>query len=64
MHADLSRDTFRPDRHYSAVLAQQGRVQLDADTNEQAAIQLHRARTTAADLIGRHGGRAARPASR
>ncbi|MCX4677161.1 DUF6519 domain-containing protein [Streptomyces sp. NBC_01433] len=56
MHADLSRDTFRPDRHYSAVLAQQGRVQLDADTNEQAAIQLHRARTTAADLIGRHGG--------
>ncbi|MFD4690355.1 DUF6519 domain-containing protein [Streptomyces sp. NPDC058463] len=56
MHADLSRDTFRPDRHYAAVLAQQGRVQLDADANEQAAIQLHRARTTAADLIGRHGG--------
>ncbi|GAA2926929.1 DUF6519 domain-containing protein [Kitasatospora cinereorecta] len=56
MHADLSRDTFRPDRHYAAVLAQQGRVQLDADANEQAAIQLHRARTTAADLIGQHGG--------
>ncbi|MFD4032539.1 DUF6519 domain-containing protein [Streptomyces sp. NPDC058637] len=56
MHADLSRDTFRPDRHYAAVLAQQGRVQLDADANEQAAIQLHRARTTTADLIGRHGG--------
>lgn len=56
MHADLSRDTFRPDRHYAAVLAQQGRVQLDADANEQAAIQLHRARTTTADLIGQHGG--------
>lgn len=56
MHADLSRDTFRPDRHYAAVLTQQGRVQLDADANEQAAIQLHRAWTTAADLIGQHGG--------
>ncbi|MER5556028.1 DUF6519 domain-containing protein [Streptomyces sp. NPDC002793] len=56
MHADLSRDTFRPDRRYAAVLTQQGRVQLDADANEQAAIQLHLARTTAADLIGQHGG--------
>ncbi|MEV0172044.1 DUF6519 domain-containing protein [Streptomyces sp. NPDC050803] len=56
MHADLSRLTFRPERHYSAVIAQQGRVQLDADANEQTAIQLHQARTIAADLIGRHGG--------
>lgn len=56
MHADFSRNTFRPTRHYSAVLSQQGRVQLDADANEQAAIQLHLARTTAADLIGRYGG--------
>ncbi|NUK00859.1 hypothetical protein HRW18_05045 [Streptomyces lunaelactis] len=56
MHADISRITFRPDRHYSAVIAQQGRVQLDADANEQAAIQLLQARTTAADLIGQHGG--------
>ncbi|MEU2130719.1 DUF6519 domain-containing protein [Streptomyces sp. NPDC018352] len=56
MHADLSRSTFRPARHYSAVIVQQGRVQLDADANEQAAIQLHQARTTAVDLIGRHGG--------
>jgi hypothetical protein len=56
MHADLSRLTFRPERHYSAVIAQQGRVQLDADTNEQTAIQLYQARTLAADLIGQHGG--------
>ncbi|WP_231904883.1 DUF6519 domain-containing protein [Streptantibioticus cattleyicolor] len=28
----------------------------DADANERAAIELHRARTLAADLIGRHGG--------
>ncbi|MFF9479736.1 DUF6519 domain-containing protein [Streptomyces sp. NPDC014733] len=56
MHADLSRLTHRPERHYSAVVAQQGRVQLDADANEQTAIQLFRSRTLAADLIGRHGG--------
>ncbi|PGH47012.1 DUF6519 domain-containing protein [Streptomyces sp. Ru87] len=56
MHADLSRFTFRPERHYSAVITQQGRVQLDADFNEQAAIQLHQARTIATDLIGPHGG--------
>ncbi|NWF25879.1 hypothetical protein HW130_06300 [Streptomyces sp. PKU-EA00015] len=56
MHADISRVTFRPERHYSAVIAQQGRVQLDADSNEQTAIQLHRARTVARDLIGQHGG--------
>lgn len=56
MHADLSRLTHRPERHYSAVVAQQGRVQLDADANEQTAIQLFQARTLAADLIGQHGG--------
>ncbi|MGW8952484.1 DUF6519 domain-containing protein [Streptomyces sp. NPDC055709] len=56
MHADISRSTFRPDRHYAAVIAQQGRVQLDADANEQTAIQLARARAVAADLIGQHGG--------
>ncbi|MFE0044613.1 DUF6519 domain-containing protein [Streptomyces albireticuli] len=56
MHADLSRLTFRPAKHYSGVLAQQGRVQLDADANEQSAITRHQARTLAADLIGQHGG--------
>ncbi|MET8699658.1 DUF6519 domain-containing protein [Kitasatospora sp. NPDC004723] len=59
MHADFSRLTFRPGRHYSAVLTQQGRVQLDADANEQAAIERYQLRTLAADLIGRHGGPAA-----
>lgn len=56
MQADFSRSTFRPGLGYSAVVSQQGRVQLDADANEQAAIQLHLARVTAADVIGRHGG--------
>ena len=56
MHADLSRWIFRPERHYSRVVAQQGRVSLDADANAQASILLHYLRTLAADLIGPSGG--------
>ncbi|KWX02075.1 hypothetical protein LI90_3114 [Carbonactinospora thermoautotrophica] len=56
MHGDFSRLTFRPDKRYSAVLAQQGRVQLDADANEQVAIQLYRQRRFTVDLIGPHAG--------
>ena len=36
MKADLTRNTFHPFRHFTQVLMQQGRVQLDADWNEQA----------------------------
>ncbi len=56
MKGDFSRFTFDPSRHYSRVLMQQGRVQLDADWNEQADIHLHRARLLTADLIGPYGG--------
>jgi hypothetical protein len=56
MRGDFSRLTFRPEKRYSAVLAQQGRVQLDADGNEQAAIQEYLRRAFAADLIGPHAG--------
>jgi len=35
---------------------QQGRVQLDADWNEQTSILLHYLQNLAADLIGPHGG--------
>lgn len=56
MHGDFSRTTFDPSNHFSSVLVQQGRVQLDADQNEQAATLLHQLRTTTADLIGPHGG--------
>lgn len=55
MRGDFTRDTFDPRRHYSRVLSQQGRVQLDADCNEQAAIGLHYLRALARDLIGPHG---------
>jgi hypothetical protein len=56
MKGDFSRDSFDPLRHYSRVLQQQGRVELDADGNEREAIQLHHLRSLAADLIGPHGG--------
>ena len=56
MHADLSRWIFQPDRHYSRVVVQQGRVSLDSDANAQASILLHYLRALAADLIGEFGG--------
>lgn len=56
MKADLTRDTFHPLKHFTRVLSQQGRVQLDADINEQAAILLRYLQTLAADLIGPAGG--------
>jgi hypothetical protein len=56
MYGDFSRLTFRPDKHNTAVLAQQGRLYLDAEVNEQAAIQAYLARTLAADLLGRYAG--------
>src|SRR5438094_907841 len=52
MNGDFSRETFKPRRHYKSVRAQQGRVQLDADLNEQTQIQLHREETTTLDVIG------------
>src|SRR5438132_1710646 len=53
---DFTRDTFNPEKHFSRVLMQQGRVQLDADWNEQTSILLHYLQALAADLIGPHGG--------
>jgi hypothetical protein len=53
---DFTRNTFDPAKHFSRVMMQQGRVQLDADSNEQTAILLHYLRCFAADLIGPHGG--------
>src|SRR5437588_10200954 len=55
MRGDISRQTFDPRKHYTQVVMQQGRVQLDADWNEQQAIIQYRAETAAADVIGRDG---------
>jgi hypothetical protein len=53
---DFTRDTFYAANHFCRVLMQQGRVQLDADWNEQTAILLHFLRSLTRDLIGQHGG--------
>jgi Family of unknown function (DUF6519) len=55
MKGDFSRWTFDPRRHYTAVLMQQGRVQLDSDWNEQAAMLEHRDRTRFGDVVGSSG---------
>jgi hypothetical protein len=55
MKGDFSRDSFDPTKHYSNVLMQQGRVQLDADWNEQQRIHRHRAETESKDVVGRNG---------
>jgi hypothetical protein len=51
---DFTRDTFDAGRRYSRVLMQQGRVQLDADFNEQASLMVHYLRGLAVDLMGPH----------
>jgi hypothetical protein len=51
LQGDFSRDTFDRFRHFSRVLRQQGRVALDADTNEQTSILLHLIRTLARDVF-------------
>ena len=55
MKGDFSRVTFAPQKHYRAVYTQQGRVQLDADWNEQAAIWNYQLEEALADLIGPAG---------
>src|ERR1700754_2674116 len=55
LYGDYSRLTFAPEKHYSSVLVQQGRVTLDADANEQTAITRHWLRQLTLDLVGRHG---------
>jgi hypothetical protein len=56
MKGDFTRDTFETGNYFSRVLMQQGRVQLDADWNEQTDIFWHYLRLLASDIIGAHGG--------
>ena len=55
MKADLSRLTDRPEASYRAVRLQQGRVQTDADFNEQQDIVQRRVETEAVDVVGAAG---------
>jgi Family of unknown function (DUF6519) len=60
MKADLTRRTFDPLKHFTRVLMQQGRVQLDADWNEQSAELLHYLRVRAGSDQGSYGSRGPR----
>src|SRR5215211_4412611 len=52
MRGDYTRFTFDPRKRFTSVLLQQGRVQLDSDWNELAAITAHLEQTEAVDVIG------------
>lgn len=56
MHGDFTRWTFDPREGYRSVLMQQGRVLLDSDWNEQAALTAHHDETRTRDVVGEHGG--------
>jgi hypothetical protein len=52
VYLDTSWDRFNPAKHYSAVLPLQGRVVLDSDAFEQAAISRYYLRAAMADIVG------------
>lgn len=52
MKGDFSRRTFDRKKHYRGVLMQQGRVQVDADWNEQVHLEAYLRTTEAQDVIG------------
>ena len=53
MSGDYSRKTFKSSHNYSGVLMQQGRMLLDAESNERDAISLRRQRAESLDMMGR-----------
>lgn len=55
MSGDFTRNTFRPERAYSAVRMQQGRLFTDADWNEEGDIGRRALRRTAGAVIGSSG---------
>lgn len=56
MKGDFTRITFDQANQFTRVLMQQGRVQMDADWNEQVAILLHYLQSLAVDLGGPYWG--------
>lgn len=55
MGSDRARISFDPTRGYRSVVAQQGRVTLEADLNEQSSIQSEALRIETINLIGPAG---------
>ncbi len=56
MKGDFTRLGLDSTQHFSRVFHQQGRVSLDSDANESAAVVLHHLRTLSRDLFGAFGG--------
>jgi hypothetical protein len=52
MGSDRARETYDPTRQYRRVVAQQGRVELEADKNEADRIQMEQSRLAVMDAIG------------
>ncbi|MEM6398637.1 MAG: DUF6519 domain-containing protein [Cyanobacteria bacterium P01_D01_bin.116] len=52
MKSDLSRNTFFPEKHYVGVITKQGSVDVDANKNEQQAIDQHHREIVTKDIIG------------
>ncbi len=55
MGSDRARISFDPTRGYRSVVAQQGRVTLEADVNEQSSIESESLRIETIDIIGPAG---------
>ncbi len=53
MTTDISRKSFDHRKNYSGLISEQGRVQLDSDWNEEAAIYDRRWRAETLDIFGR-----------
>ena len=55
MKGDFSRIRFNPAKQYTSVLEQQGRVSVDADSNEECWIDDYLGRNETIDVIGPYG---------
>jgi hypothetical protein len=55
MDADIARVSYDPARHYRSLVAQQGRVTLEADNNEGTMLQAEALRLETIDIVGPAG---------
>src|ERR1700745_2265562 len=55
MATDIARLSFDPERLYRGVVAQQGRVSLEAEQNEQRVIDTEERRKEVIDIVGPAG---------
>ena len=55
MKGDFTKFTHKAQNHFNRVYKQQGRVELDSDSNEAADLFTHLNRTEAIDVIGQVG---------